>query len=238
MVELFSNPDTWWALLQICLINVVLSGDNAVVIALACRSLPPQQAKRAYMVGAIGIIVIMTGLTTAASYLLDIPYVSMIGSVLLIWIAIKLLVSDDENDDLESSAHFWEAVKIIIIADIVMELDNVLDMAAVAKGKTWMLFVGLLMTVPLILFGSSLIMRLMERFPIVITLGALLLGYVSGEMIIKDPVLAEYIATNIPNANIIFPIIGASIVIGSGKFIEFRNKARRAQSSSEANEAN
>ena len=142
MVELFTNPDTWWALLQICIINVVLSGDNAVVIALACRSLPPKQARMAFIVGAVGIIVLMTGLTAAASYLLDIPYVAFIGSLLLIWIAIKLLVPEDEDDDLEGGSHFWEAVKIIIIADIVMSLDNVLGMAAVAKGHTWMLFIG------------------------------------------------------------------------------------------------
>ena len=226
MVELFTNPDTWWALLQICIINVVLSGDNAVVIALACRSLPAKQAKMAFMVGAIGIIVLMTGLTAAASYLLDIPYVALIGSVLLIWIAVKLLVPEDEGDDVESGANFWEAVKIIIIADIVMSLDNVLGMAAVAKGHTWMLFIGMVITIPLILFGSALIMRLMDRFPVVITLGAALLGYVAGEMMVEDPAIAEFVAANVPNANIVFPALGAIIVLATGKFIENRHKAR------------
>jgi len=226
MLEILSSPDIWLALLQICIINVVLSGDNAVVIALACRSLPAKEAKLAFMVGAVGIIVLMTGLTAAASYLLDIPYVAIVGSVLLIWIAIKLLVPEDENDDVEGGAHFWEAVKIIIIADIVMSLDNVLGMAAVAKGHLWMLFVGMIITIPLILFGSALIMRLMERFPIVITLGAALLGYVSGEMVVDDPAIADYLAANIPNANILFPIMGAVIVVGAGKFMEYRHKAK------------
>ncbi len=224
MVELFTNPETWWALFQICLINVVLSGDNAVVIALACRSLPAKQAKIAFMVGAIGIIVLMTGLTAAASYLLDIPYVALIGSVLLLWIAIKLLAAEDEEEDLEGGSHFWEAVKIIIIADIVMSLDNVLGMAAVAKGHTWMLFIGMVITIPLILFGSAMIMRLMERFPIVITLGAALLGYVSGEMMVDDPAVSDFLAANIPNAGLIFPIVGALFVIGTGKFIASRHK--------------
>lgn len=226
MVELFSNPETWLALLQICIINVVLSGDNAVVIALACRSLPAKQAKIAFMVGAAGIIILMTGLTAAASYLLDIPYVALIGSLLLIWIAVKLLVPEEESEDLEGGSHFWEAVKIIIIADIVMSLDNVLGMAAVAKGHTWMLFIGMVITIPLILFGSALIMRLMDRFPVVITLGAALLGYVAGEMMVDDPAVADYLAANIPNAGIIFPLLGAVLVIAIGKFMELRHKAR------------
>jgi YjbE family integral membrane protein len=224
MLEIITNPDTWLALLQICIINVVLSGDNAVVIALACRSLPAKQAKVAFMVGAVGIIVLMTGLTAAASYLLDIPYVAIVGSVLLLWIAVKLLASEDEEDDIEGGAHFWEAVKIIIIADIVMSLDNVLGMAAVAKGHTWMLFIGMVITIPLILFGSAVIMKLMERFPIVITLGAALLGYVAGEMIVDDPAIADYLAANVPNAGLILPVLGALFVVGTGKFIEHRNK--------------
>ena len=223
MVELFTNPDTWWALLQICIINVVLSGDNAVVIALACRSLPPKQARMAFIVGAVGIIVLMTGLTAAASYLLDIPYVAFIGSLLLIWISIKLLVPEDEDEDLEGGSHFWEAVKIIIIADIVMSLDNVLGMAAVAKGHTWMLFIGMLITIPLILFGSALIM---DRFPVVITFGAALLGYVAGEMIVDDPGISPFLEANLPNANILLPLFGAIFVIAAGKVIEARHKAR------------
>lgn len=226
MFDMLASPDTWLALLQICIINVVLSGDNAVVIALACRSLPAKQAKVAFMVGAVGIIVLMTGLTAAASYLLDIPFVALVGSVLLIWIAIKLLVPEDEDEDLEGGSHFWEAVKIIIIADIVMSLDNVLGMAAVAKGHTWMLFIGMVITIPLILFGSALIMKLMERFPIVITLGAALLGWVAGEMIVDDPAIRDYVTANIQYANLIFPAIGAFIVIATGKFMESRHKSR------------
>ncbi len=228
MLELFTSPDTWLALLQICIINVVLSGDNAVVIALACRSLPPKQAKTAFIIGAVGIIVLMTVLTAAASYLLDIPYVAIVGSVLLVWIAIKLLVSDDGEEDLKGGSHFWEAVKIIIIADIVMSLDNVLGMAAVAKGHTWMLFIGMVITVPLILFGSALIMRLMDRFPIVITLGAALLGYVAGEMLVDDPAISTYIATNIPMADVIFPLAGALLVVATGKFLGSRKQSTQS----------
>lgn len=224
MLELFTNPDIWLALLQICIINIVLSGDNAVVIALACRSLPEKQARLAFIVGAVGIIVLMTGLTAAAAYLLDIPYVAIVGCVLLLWIAVKLLVPEDEDGDVKGGSHFWDAVKIIIIADIVMSLDNVLGMAAVAKGHTWMLFIGMVITVPLILFGSAVIMKLMEKFPIVITLGAALLGWVAGEMLIGDPAIEQFIAENIPNAELIFPALGAVIVVAAGKFMEHRHK--------------
>jgi YjbE family integral membrane protein len=232
MLDLFTNPDTWLALLQICIINIVLSGDNAVVIALACRSLPPKQAKTAFMIGAVGIIVLRVGLTAVASLLLDIPFVSIVGSVLLVWIAVKLFASDEDDQDLEGGSHFWEAVRIIIIADIVMSLDNVLGVAAVAKGHTWMLILGMVITVPLILFGSALIMRLMDRFPLVIPLGAALLGYVAGEMLIGDPAISSYIATNIPMANFIFPLAGAALVFAIGKFLERRNQSSRSEQSS------
>jgi len=229
MLEIFSNPDTWLALIQICIINVVLSGDNAVVIALACRSLPPKEARTAFIVGAVGIIVLMTGLTAGAAYLLDIPYVAIIGSGFLIWIAIKLLAEEDADEEVKGGSNFWEAVKIIIIADIVMSLDNVLGMAAVAKGHMWMLFVGMVITVPLILFGSALIMKLMERFPVVITLGAALLGYVAGEMLVGDPSIAQYLTDNVPQADIILPVAGALLVVAWGKFNQSRKNANNPE---------
>jgi YjbE family integral membrane protein len=222
MIESLTNPETWWALFQISVINILLSGDNAVVIALACRSLPPKQAKLAFAVGAVGVIVLMTGLTAAAAYLLTLPYLELIGSVLLLWIGVKLLIAEDEADEVKGSDNFWEAVKIIIIADMVMSLDNVLGMAGAAKGHMWMLFVGLVITIPLILFCSAMIMKVMDRFPIFITLGAGLLGYVAGEMAVADPSVKGYIETSAHYLDIVIPIAGALSVVIAGKLIEKR----------------
>jgi YjbE family integral membrane protein len=229
MIASLTNPEVWWALFQISIINILLSGDNAVVIALACRGLPAKQAKLAFGVGAIGIIVLMTALTAAAAYLLSLPYLELVGSVLLLWIGVKLMVAEDESDegdDSKTTSNFWEAVKIIIIADIVMSLDNVLGMAGAAKGHLWMLFIGMVITIPLILFGSAIIMKLMERFPILITLGAALLGYVAGEMAVSDPVVKDFIETKAAFLDYAVPIAGALIVVITGKIIERRARAK------------
>ena len=227
MIESLTSPETWWALLQISIINIVLSGDNAVVIAMACRLLPAKQAKMAFGIGAVGIIVLMTALTAAASYLLTLPFLQLIGSVLLLWIGVKLLVAEDEDDgDVKQSSNFWEAVKIIVIADMVMSLDNVLGMAAVAKGHLWMLFIGMVITIPLILFCSALIMKLMERFPVFILIGAGLLGYVAGDMAVEDPAIKGYIEASASFLTVLVPIAGALFVIITGKLIERRHKAQ------------
>jgi YjbE family integral membrane protein len=230
MIETLSSPDMWVALFQIAVINVLLSGDNAVVIALACRSLPAKQQKQAFAVGAAGIVVLMTALTGFAAYLLTLPYLEIIGSVLLLWIGIKLLVPEDEADDVSESGNFWGAVKTIIIADIVMSLDNVLGMAGAARGHLGMLFVGMVITIPLILFGSAMIMRLMERFPVFITFGAGLLGYVAGEMAIADPGLKDYIATRASFLETLAPIVGALSVVIVGKLLARSRSAGSATS--------
>jgi len=149
----------WVALFQIVIINILLSGDNAVIIALACRSLPPKDQRNAFLIGTVAIVLLMTGLTAVASYLLTIPYVEVVGAILLLWIGIKLLIPEDENAELNASDNFWGAVKTIIIADIVMSLDNVLGMAGAANGHMGLLFVGMVITIPLILFGSAMLMR-------------------------------------------------------------------------------
>lgn len=223
-MESLASLDTWIALLKIGAINVLLSGDNAVVIALACRNLPAKDQKNAFLIGTGGIVVLMTALTAAAAYLLTLPYLQLIGSVLLLWIGVKLLVAEDEGDSVKSGSSFWEAVKIVIIADIVMSLDNVLGMAAAAKGHLGMLFVGLVITIPLVLFGAVAIMKLMERFPILIILGAALLGYVAGDMAVSDPVVKPFFEAN-QFLEIAAPIVGAFFVVIVGKGIEARHKA-------------
>jgi YjbE family integral membrane protein len=226
VIEMLSNPETWVALLQICIINILLSGDNAVVIALACRDLPVKQAKQAFAIGAVGVIILMTALTAFAAYLMSLPYLEIIGSVLLLWIGIKLLAPGEEDQGGGKVAtHFWHAVRIIIIADIVMSLDNVLAMAGVAKGHLGMLFVGMVITIPLVLFGSALIMKLMERFPIFITFGAGLLGWVAGEMAIADPSIKETIEARFHYMEWVAPIVGAIAVVAVGRMLARKHAA-------------
>lgn len=221
MIETLSNPTIWVALFQIAVINILLSGDNAVVIAMACRSLPPKQQRQAFLVGTVGIVVLMTGLTAFAAYLLTLPYIEIIGSVLLLWIGIKLLAAEEDDGDIKDSGNFWEAVKTIIIADIVMSLDNVLGMAGAARGHLGMLVLGLVITIPLILFGSAMIMKLMERFPIFVTGGAGLLGWVAGEMAVADPGIKSFVEAH-HSLDTFVPIIGALSVVAVGKFLAKR----------------
>jgi YjbE family integral membrane protein len=227
MLAYLTDPEMWTALVKIAIINVVLSGDNAVVIALACRSLNPKDQRKAFIIGTAGIVVLMTVLTIFAAALMTVPYLQLTGSVLLLWIGIKLLLPEDGNDDLKASSNFWEAVRTIIIADIIMSLDNVLGMAGAAKGHYGMLFLGLLITMPLILFGSALLMKLMDRFPVFITLGAALIGYVAGEMVIGDMATHEYVESHLAFLDKYFvaAIAGALIVVLVGKYLGKRKAA-------------
>src|SRR6478752_5677767 len=222
MVAALTDPETWTALFKIAVINVVLSGDNALVIALACRSLAPRDQKKAFIIGTAGIVVLMTALTSFAALLMTLPYIQIIGCVLLLWIGIKLLLPEDEGGDVKESANFWDAVKTIIIADIVMSMDNVLGMAGAAKGHLGMLFLGMVITIPLILFGSALIVKLMERFPQFIVIGAGLLGYVAGDMAVADPAIKGYIDTHVHFLENLAPIVGAVFVVIAGKMLARR----------------
>jgi len=218
------------ALVQIIIINVVLSGDNAVVIALACRRLSPKHQKQAFLWGSIGVVVLMVGLTAIVVWLLSLPYLEIVGSLMLTWIGIKLLAVEEEGDDgdkLEQKGTLMAAIRTIIIADIIMSLDNVLAMAGAAKGHMWMLMVGLVITVPVILFGSALLMKLMERFPIFVLIGAGLIGWVAGEMIISDPAIKPWIDANAAILHWGSPIVFTLIVVATGKILE-RIAARKA----------
>jgi YjbE family integral membrane protein len=219
------------ALLQIMLINVVLSGDNAVVIALACRKLSPAHQKQAFLWGSIGVVVLMVVLTIFVVFLLSLPYLEIAGSALLLWIGVKLLVAEDEGDDgkVEQKSTLMAAIRTIIIADMVMSLDNVLAMAAAAHGHTWMLIAGLVITVPVILFGSALLMKLMERFPVVVMIGAALIGWVAGEMVISDPAIKDWVDVNAPFLHTVSPIVCAALVIAAGKLLERTHAKRRAE---------
>jgi YjbE family integral membrane protein len=222
MLAMMSDPDTWTALAKIAVINIVLSGDNAVVIALACRSLAPRQQRNAFIVGTAGIVVLMTALTSCAALLMSLPYIQLVGSVLLLWIGTKLLLPEEAQGDVDDTSSFWVAVKTIVIADIVMSIDNVLGMAGAAHGHYGMLFFGLLITMPLILFGSAMLMKLMERFPVVITIGAGLLGYVAGDMAVGDIAVRGWVEAHAPSLDIVVPILGALLVVAAGKLLASR----------------
>jgi YjbE family integral membrane protein len=224
-MSVFVTPDFWIGLLQIIVINIVLSGDNAVVIALACRSLPAHQQKKAIVFGSVGAIVLRVVLTFFAVYLLTLPYLKLIGAVLLLWIGIGLMKSDDDEDDIQSNAGMIAAIKTIIVADLVMSLDNVIGVAAAANGNTLLLVLGLVISIPLIVFGSTLILKLMGRFPIIITGGAALLGWVAGEMAVTDPAFEHLGADHNPMLRYVAKAVGAVIVVVVGKWLASRARA-------------
>jgi YjbE family integral membrane protein len=223
-VAVLATPEFWLALAQIILINIVLSGDNAVVIALACRSLPHEQQKKAILFGSVGAIVLRVLLTFFAVYLLTLPYLKLLGAALLLWIGIGLLKGEDDEEELEGHSGLMAAIKTIIIADLVMSLDNVIGVAAAAKGNILLLVLGLVISIPLIIFGSTLILKLMNRFPIIITLGAALLGWVAGEMALSDPSIKAYVENN-HLLHTLAPAAGAVIVVVVGKWLASRAPA-------------
>ena len=223
----FASPEFWIALSQIVLINIVLSGDNAVVIALACRSLPPHQQKKAIVFGSVGAIVLRVVLTFFAVMLLDLPYLKLIGAAALLWIGVGLLKSDDGEENLEGHSNLAAAIKTIVVADLVMSLDNVIGVAAAAKGNVMLLIVGLVISIPLIIFGSAILLRIMGRFPVIITLGAGLLGWVAGEMALSDPAISVWSAQQ-HTLHMLAPAAGAVAVIALGKWLTSRNAAPAA----------
>ena len=217
------------ALLQIIGINIVLSGDNAVVIALAARTLPPQQQKQAILWGSGGAVVMRIVLTFAAVELLKLPWLKLVGGILLLWIAVKLMLPEREaTGHGRSGTSFMVALRTILIADLVMSLDNVIAVAAAAKDSALLLVIGLAISIPLVIFGSTLLLKLMERHPVIIVIGAALLGWVAGEMFVTDPLVAASVDANAPLLHWIGPAAGALFVVAFGKWLAARIVARRA----------
>jgi YjbE family integral membrane protein len=170
----------------------------------------------------------MALLTFFIVYLMSIPYVQFVGSALLLWIGIKLLMAEDEaHGNVKETSSLMSAIKIIIIADIVMSLDNVLAMAGAAKGHVWMLVFGLIITIPVVLFGSALLMKIMDRFPITVVIGAGLIGYVAGEMMVSDPSIDKWVDVNMSSLHVIAPIAGAILVVVTGKLVEHLQSRKR-----------
>ena len=224
-MDLSSLQTLFIPLLQIIGINIVLSGDNAVVIALASRALPPEQQRLAIAWGSGAAIVMRIVLTFTAVALLEMPYLKLVGSLFLIWIGIQLLDSDEEDGPVESGGTVATAIRTILIADLVMSLDNVLGVAAAAKGNTLLLVLGLGISIPLVIFGANLLLRLMERFPIIVTLGAALLGYVGGEMAVNDLAVVGWIDSHFYALHQIVPIGCAAFIVVVGKLMAARRQS-------------
>jgi len=233
----------WFAVGQIILIDILLGGDNAIVIALACRNLSPALRTRGILLGTFGAVAIRVVLIAFAVTLLEMPYLKIVGAMLLCWIGIKLLSDDkDGHDDIHASNKLLSAVKTIIVADLVMSIDNVIAVAGAAEhagGENRMLLVvfGIVVSIPIIIWGSTIVLKLMERFPFIVTLGAGLLGYLAGAMMISDALLQPWVQANLPPLDIFIPgttihfsvpgLAGAVAVVAIGRSL-LKRRARVA----------
>jgi YjbE family integral membrane protein len=232
MADTLSNVAFWQALGAIMWVNLLLSGDNAVVIALAARSLPAKQQKMAVFWGSAAAIVMRVVLTIFAVALLQLPWLKLIGGVLLLWIGVKLIVPEEGEEDIASSDNLMSAVKTILIADLVMSLDNVIAVAAAAEqgppeAKYMLLIIGLALSIPIVIFGSTLMLKVMDRFPVIITLGAALLGWIAGDIMISDPAIVGWVKENAAWLGEwkVAPVACALFVVGLGKWLAARQEA-------------
>jgi len=233
MMAQLASEAFWVGLAQIIGVNIVLSGDNAVVIALAARSLPPQQQKTAVLFGSGAAVVMRIVLTIFAVALLTYPWLKLVGAALLLWIGVKLLLPEEGDGDITSSDNMLTAIRTILIADLVMSLDNVIAVAAAAKGSYILLILGLAISIPLVIFGATLLLKLMDRYPVIITVGAGLLGWVAGEMATTDPVVKGWIDAHAAWLHTTAAAIGAVFVVGLGKALARRALTRMARDPSE-----
>lgn len=204
ILELIGSANFWTSLANIMLVNIVLSGDNAVVIALAAHALPAGQQRPAIIFGSAAAIIMRAILTIFAIALLNLSYLKIVGGILLFYIAVKLMAHQHKTSDVDAATTIWAAVRTILLADLVMSLDNVLGVAAASHGNLPLLIAGLALSVPMIVFGSTFVLKIMQRFPIVVMLGAALLGYLGGEMFVSDPAFHEWGIFTLSNEHFTF----------------------------------
>ena len=225
----FGSPQFWLAGVEIVVINILLSGDNAVVIALACRNLPERQRKWGVIWGAAGAVALRIVLTFFAVALLDLPWLKIVGGLLLVWIGIKLIAEDDSggHGEVEASQRLMGAVRTVIVADLVMSLDNVIGVAAAAKGSLFLLVFGLLISIPLVVAGSQLILKAIERYPALVIAGGGLLGYVAGEMAVSDTAVEGWISAHAHWLDWALPIACIALVVGAAHLVKLRREQRR-----------
>jgi YjbE family integral membrane protein len=224
-----SSGALWGAFGAIVAANILLSGDNAVVIAMAARSLPHEQQKKAIFWGSAAAIVMRIILTVVAVQLLQLPYLKIVGGVLLLWIGVQLLVDSEGEGEVKSHGTMGAAIRTILVADLVMSVDNVLAVAGAAdrapeNARLPLLIVGLGLSIPLIIAGSTLLMKIMDRFPVIITLGAALLGFLAGEMFVSDPFSKDWFHTNVPEADFILGATCAVLVVAVGTWLQRRSR--------------
>jgi YjbE family integral membrane protein len=231
-MEEYLTASFWLAVGQIIMIDILLGGDNAVVIALACRNLPAKQRTQGIIYGTLGAIILRVILIAFALALLAIPYLKIVGALLLVWIGVKLMLPEGEDaHKISSSDKLWAAVKTVIVADLVMSVDNVLAIAGAAQGagqqhQLPLVIFGLLVSIPIIVFGSQIVLKLMERFPVIITLGATLLGWIAGQMAYTDPALKDYLPAQ-AYGSYVAAACGAAIVYAAGKWLQRRSASHK-----------
>ncbi len=212
-MEYLLSPETWAALLTIIGVDIVLSGDNAVVIALACRRLPPKQQTMGIALGSGMAVALRIIFTIFIAYLLNVPYLKVVGGLLLFWVGYKLAVGNDEGGEVAAAESIWQAVRIVVIADAVMSLDNVIAVAAAAKGDVVLLILGLLISIPMVVYGAKMLIKLIERFPIIVPAGAALIGFIGGEVIVTDKAFELWLMREAAWLHHLAPVLGAVMVI-------------------------
>ena len=233
-MEALMSPEFWIAVGQIILIDILLGGDNAVVIALACRGLPPHMRRKGIIWGTVGAIVLRVILIAFALALLKVPFLKLVGGLLLIWIGVQLLMPQDEDDhgNIQSSDKLWAAVKTVIVADLVMSIDNVIAIAGAAQGagaqhELMLVIFGLLVSIPIIVWGSQLVLKLMDRFPVIIVAGGMLLGWIAGTMSVTDPAVTPYVPSD-DSIRYAAGVAGALLVLAIAKLLAARRPAPSA----------
>jgi YjbE family integral membrane protein len=228
IIDDFGSAAFWLGVPQIVLINVLLSGDTAVVIAMACRGLAPRQRLLGVAIGSGTAAVLLIVFALIITPLLLLPYVKLIGGLALIYIAVKLLIPETAGEeDVEAATHLWRVVRIVALADIILSLDNIIAVAAVARGNLALLMTGLAISIPIVFLGATLIMALLERFPLLVWAGAALLGWIAGETIATDPAVAGYLTADIGETLAHQAAIAAAgaatlLVIGAGLLLRRR----------------
>jgi len=222
----FSSATFWVSVVEVIWVNILLSGDNAVVIALACRALPPRERLWGMVIGAGFASVLLIVFTSLVSVLMRLPYLRLLGSLALFWIAVNLLAPQrhDGEDTPEAVEDLWRAVRIVVVADIIMSLDNVIAVAAVAKGHYVLLMIGLAVSIPIVIAGSAIILALLERFPILVWGGAGVLGWVAGDIFVSDPFVLGFFSAFDPfHVEIAAQTMSAILVIGGGLIWRWRS---------------
>jgi len=213
-------------LLSIIIIDIVLGGDNAIVIALACKCLPSRERRLAMYWGTGGAVAVRATLAACALWLLKIPLLQFIGGLLLIWIAIKLLV-EDKSVECSEAGSLGEAIRIIITADVVMGIDNVIAIAGAAHGSIWMVILGLLISVPIIMWGSTVILRLIERYPVIIYIGGGVLAWTAGKMMAGDKIISDLLGSYVPYMDVVLPFLALLMVLGLGYYMNRQGRAAK-----------